>query len=435
MSGDGHKHHIHKKEGGYALLIVMLALILISMFAVTFYTTSASHRLQQQQVESSTLSVGAAEMGVQRVHYELKEKVNQVWREYRVCLESLLNAVTSQCDKDLEERLGMVDDDYEAKSEFGVFLDNELSTWVITEKSRLLAVENGSKLYEIQPELKVDYENTQDKLLITYKVKGWEAEKERELIANVEIEFADPLIISNVEGGEIDHADSVFSFPESGECPDLQEGFVGYCKWTKSTPLKDWLKNAASVNVYVDGDLCRTYGSNNCNNLDFKSATIFNQDGINDHIFNNFLNGTLIYDGTLAVNNINGKGPLNSKLVIKNIDLKNKFKSKGNVILAVVGKTEPDHLGKFELLEGDRVCINVDGLDKNQLKLIEDKFTDKKIEGKVYLYHSTYQALKQDIIYTEDFNQFLSYCDVPINHFNRFIISTEKLLLNTKVRY
>ncbi|WP_143242274.1 hypothetical protein [Bhargavaea cecembensis] len=53
-------------QHGYALLIVLVVLMMVSLFAVSFYTTSASNRLQQEQTESSVLSVGAAVEGEDR---------------------------------------------------------------------------------------------------------------------------------------------------------------------------------------------------------------------------------------------------------------------------------------------------------------------------------------------------------------------------------
>ncbi|EMR06905.1 hypothetical protein C772_01041 [Bhargavaea cecembensis DSE10] len=451
MPDCGRRRKLHKKEGGYALLIVMLALILISMFAVTFYTTSASHRLQQQQVESSTLSVGAAEMGVQRVHYELKNRILTAYGnttdETQIDIHHLKEKmkeyalrgqkVTALCNGNLQEwadcEADMINE--RMKRQFIENVRNSLATYFIAD-NRAFSVDSDVE-YRISDHM-LHLDKKEGEIKVEYSIVGKEEEKEKELKGVLSLRI--PEFISSDDNdregvitGRVDPDKSneaifyptTFTFEQARACPsnpgDLNEI---HCFWTEkgkyegdTSLFENWLSLVPEIKKdkvkVISDDICGAFShnGNNCNNnWDFGGLSVYARIGSEKYAnVNNPVNGALYVNGVVNAGNMNNAD--NFMLVARGIDVGNINGSINRLTLVLLGTGEPNALNWDSLaLKGNsRACINISGA--------EDEINNKSItidSGSLLTFYSetiepkTLQGGKER--YTNDYGEFLNAC-------------------------
>lgn len=444
---------LEKNESGYALIVVLLVLIVLSIMATTFFSASLSHRKQEARVEAGTLSVGAAEMGVRATHYELRRGIEGVWQpiadDVDLQLESLEGqlvdlasngkpAPNGTCqDSDLQKWADCVASSVNetAKADFRKGVIGYLTQYEMDHKGSRVTLDDavGYLLSEIE---KTETEIGTSIVGADYVVQGTEGSREREVFGKLTVEIPEflskqeedrKLVTTRPSDPEMVNEKIMTPPATNKSCKHPSYKVPEPCIWPDNdSGLLSWLQrnsDRASELTIILKDICSATGKgNNCNinNSDFYDATLFvkperSSDEMSNGNLNKFRRSNLYYDGPFDIHNWNNVEDNN--ITVRGFDAHGSIGMTRNIVTVLGGANMSLKWKSVQVSNGSRFCINLAGLEKPSPSLFTSKNFKVSSGSKVVFYPSKmYSFLPNSnghsILYTDNYVDFLSHCEL-----------------------
>ncbi|HLG27076.1 MAG TPA: hypothetical protein VI423_04765 [Paenisporosarcina sp.] len=454
---------------GYALLLTMLLVVFFLALSTMFISSSLNHSLQEQTVDNSNQAVVAAEMGSQ---YYIKNVENLVKLEaqkfiptvqleldkirnrFNISLaEHYRNASFSKRNEFYLECRPFLDD-----KKFVELLDCEIDEMKKAQPSKFMQQLNIANLTTKVnlTERKVNVERN-----LNYKINNIEAVKSSEndeIIVNIDVEGSIGSQVKQNLRSEVNIGSPDFLSVNKTPIISYSEGAVsdifeppndtnrictepadtnpkGTCTYT-GNDLETFLTELpvdSEVIIKVT-DYCAAIGATStCNfsNFDGQNVPIYIKppNGVLDAGNTNQLKDSIFYiDGSFELNNLNQSS--GNTIITRSLEMHNGVNLTDTTIV-IMGNTGKTGLVKWKetgtnsltIGQDSKMCVNLNAMDLDVSSSFADNSFNFSGNGKIIYYpRMTHDKLLPEtpnqVIYTDDFEDFLRQCSVSMININ-----------------
>lgn len=434
-------------EKGYALLIVLLAVILVLGFSAVFLAGSLNHATQERTVDTSNQSVAAAEMGV---------------LYYTASFEKELEMELLKIQKDINERLDSLKQckGCNFAAEVEVLNDRKIKEYTAVIQDKVKNLEDAGDYYRRTVSLdgQIDYtvksavsEIANDKSIkVEIQLKGTAkqggADAENTLAVIFYVAVPDTFLTKSTQ---IIY-DDIYKNPPSLSCNDFlntkkytDEDIEPYYECTLGADekiadlllkLKAQPHNLAPKDfmVYTNNYLANVCDPNgnpdkaeiaNCNSKDLEGISIVvygSEDTVTKNM-NGLENVKIYINGQLSVQNLNNTS--NAVLVLKELKVSNNSQNIENSTIVVLGHNNAATLAELKvsnnitLKTNAKFCLDADRITESDIINFGNQITVN--EGSWLIYYSStgknYFQTNQHVKKITNYTDFLSLCNVSVN--------------------